>query len=82
MERGDGWYRSERISRSAGYDARWTVSGEAHTSAPGSLNEFLAERYTLYSQALGPLLWCGKVKHEPRPLRPANIVELRGAICF
>jgi uncharacterized protein YqjF (DUF2071 family) len=77
MERGDGWYRSQRTSRPASYDARWTVSGEAQVSAPGSLNEFLAERYTLYSQALGPLLWCGKVKHDPWPLQPAKIVELR-----
>jgi uncharacterized protein YqjF (DUF2071 family) len=47
MERGDGWYRSQRTSRPASYDARWTVSREAQVSAPGSLNEFLAERYTL-----------------------------------
>jgi uncharacterized protein YqjF (DUF2071 family) len=76
MDRGDRWYRSERIAVPASYDAAWTVTGDEHVSAPGSLDEFLAERYTLYSQALGPVLWCGKVKHEPWPLREARIDKL------
>jgi uncharacterized protein len=76
MERGDGWYRSKRVTGNATFEARWTVSGEEQPAAPGSLAEFLAERYTLYSQALGPVLWCGRVRHEPWPLQSARIVEL------
>src|SRR4051812_1353794 len=77
MDRGDGWYRSERISAPATFDARWEVFGDEQVSAPGSLEEFLVERYTLYSRALGPLLWCGRVRHEKWLLREARIVALR-----
>jgi uncharacterized protein YqjF (DUF2071 family) len=77
MDRGDGWYRSERASPAARFEARWTVSGDEELAAPGSTTEFLVERYTLYSQALGPVLWCGKVHHEPWRVRPAQILELR-----
>jgi uncharacterized protein YqjF (DUF2071 family) len=78
MDRGEGWYRSERLSRAARYNARWTVSSEtAEVSAPGSLSEFLVERYTLYSQAVGPVLWSGKVRHHPWPLLPVTLLELR-----
>jgi uncharacterized protein len=76
IDRGSGWYRSERISVPASYEAHWTVTGEEHTSASDSMDEFLAERYTLYSQALGKVLWCGKVRHERWPLKEARIDKL------
>ncbi|MCA1825891.1 MAG: YqjF family protein [Myxococcales bacterium] len=76
MERGDGWYRSERTLAHGHFDARWTVSGAELRAAPGSLEEFLCERYALYSPALGRVLWRGPVRHEPWPLIPARVVEI------
>ena len=42
IDRGEGWYRSERISAPASFDAQWTVTGEEQISGPGSMDEFLA----------------------------------------
>jgi len=48
----------------------------AGSAARGSLEEFLVERYRLYSRAVGPLLWTGPVVHEPWPLFQATVAEL------
>jgi uncharacterized protein YqjF (DUF2071 family) len=81
IDRGDRWYRSERRPGDARFEARWTVADQPpRISAPGSLDEFLAERYALYSRAAGPLLWKGRVRHQPWPLVPAKLVELRESL--
>jgi uncharacterized protein YqjF (DUF2071 family) len=78
MERGVGWYRSERIASPARLEARWEVEAkEERAAAPGSIEEFLAERYTLFSKALGPVLWRGRVRHEKWLLQPARVTELQ-----
>jgi uncharacterized protein YqjF (DUF2071 family) len=77
MERGDGWYRSDRDFAHGHFEASWTVDGAEFRAAPGSIEEFLCERYALYSTALGPIVWRGPVRHEPWPLVPARINSVR-----
>jgi uncharacterized protein YqjF (DUF2071 family) len=76
MERAEGWYRSERILTRGRFEARYSVGAAAGPAARGSLEEFLVERYRLYSRAVGPALWCGPVVHEPWPLFKAAVEEL------
>lgn len=76
MERAGNWYKSERVLGSGKFEAKWSSVGEPHLAAKGSLEEFLVERYRLYSSALGSLLWTGRVEHEPWLLQAARIEEL------
>src|SRR3954467_2162191 len=72
MTRGEDWYRSERVLGRGRFEARWSVGSPVGSAARGSLEEFLVERYRLYSRAAGPLLWTGPVVHEPWPLFQAT----------
>jgi uncharacterized protein len=76
MDRSDRWYSSKRVLGQGKFEAKWTAFGEPHRAAPGSLEEFLVERYRLYSRAAGPLLWTGRVEHEPWLLQAARVDEL------
>ena len=40
------------------------------------VEQFLVERYQLYSRALGPALWRGPVRHEPWRLFAARVSDL------
>src|SRR5256885_14996189 len=75
MERGEGWYRSERLLRRGRFEVRFSTGAERGHAARGSLEEFLVERYRLYSRAAGPALWSGPVSHEPWPLFQATVQE-------
>ena len=76
MDRGEGWYRSERLLKRGRFEVRFSTGAERGCAAPGSLEEFLVERYRLYSRAAGPALWCGRVRHEPWPLFQATVTEV------
>jgi uncharacterized protein len=76
MERGDGWYRSERTFGRGRFEARFSVGAARGRAAPGSVEEFLVERYRLYSRAFGPVLWHGPVRHEPWPLVDATVLDV------
>jgi uncharacterized protein YqjF (DUF2071 family) len=76
MERREGWYRSCRRFLAGSFEARLTAGGEIGRAAPGSLEEFLVERYQLYSRAAGPALWRGPVRHPPWILHRAEVPEL------
>ena len=73
MDRSEGRYRSDRVLGPGHFHARWTVREALGTAAPGSLEEFLVERYALYSRAAGPLLFRGPVRHAPWPLHAVKI---------
>jgi uncharacterized protein len=75
MERAEGWYRSERAFPQARFEVRYTT-GPAQVTAPGSVEEFLAERYALYSRAAGPVLWRGPVRHPPWSLHHAQVTAI------
>ena len=55
---------------------RWAPFGETRTALPDSLEEFLVERYVLYSQR-GGQLFRGRVHHEPYQLQSARLLSLR-----
>jgi uncharacterized protein YqjF (DUF2071 family) len=75
MDRAEGWYRSERVGGGGRFVARFATGAEMGRAAPGSLEEFLVERYRLYSRALGPALWCGPVRHPPWQLFQAEVTD-------
>jgi uncharacterized protein YqjF (DUF2071 family) len=76
MDRGDGWYKSERRGSQARFEIRFSRDDSHVPAAPGSIEEFLVERYAFYSRAAGPLLWRGPVRHEPWLLGSARMDEL------
>jgi uncharacterized protein YqjF (DUF2071 family) len=80
MERAEGWYRSERTVGAATFEARFSVGAELGTPASGSLEEFLVERYQLYSVALGPALWREPVRHPPWRLFALSLAEVRESL--
>lgn len=55
---------------------RYAPSGSEKRAEPDSLEEFLVERYVLYSKR-GEQLFRGRVFHEPYPLREARVQSLR-----
>ncbi len=55
---------------------RFAPSGEERTASPDSLEEFLVERYVLYSRR-GNQLFRGRVFHEPYQLQNAKLLSLR-----
>ena len=65
MDRGEGWYRSERTLGRADFEIRFSAGAGLGVAPAGSLEEFLVERYQLYSVAAGPALWHGRIRHEP-----------------
>ncbi|MGE0142619.1 MAG: DUF2071 domain-containing protein [Planctomycetota bacterium] len=68
-------YSSERTHRGAPraeLRARYRSIGETFAAAPGSLEEFLVERYCLYAQDRRGVLRRGRVEHRPWPLRRAS----------
>jgi len=76
MERAGGWFLSKRSVGRARFEVRFSTGAEMGRAAPGSLEEFLVERYQLYSRALGPALWRGPVRHEPWLLSAASVTDL------
>ncbi len=73
-------YRSRRTHRGeppASFEATVRESGPAERAAPGSLVEWLTERYCLYSASPSGRLFRGEVAHEPWRLHPveAEIAE-------
>jgi len=77
MDRGPGWYRSERRTGQGNFQARWSEGAELGNAVEGSLEQFLVERYVLYSRAAGPLLFRQRVHHAPWPLRAARLESVR-----
>ncbi len=71
-------YRSERLwpgPTPAKIEARWTSGASLGSAAPGTLEDFLCERYLLYSEK-GGKLFKGQVHHTPYPLREARLERL------
>jgi uncharacterized protein len=68
-------FDSSRVdSRSAPhvFSAHYRPSGEELTAQPGSLKEFLTERYCLYAVDERGRLHRAEIHHSPWPLRPAE----------
>lgn len=68
-------YRNERQDRrgpAARFAASWRAAGEATIARPGSLEQFLVERYCLYAMRRGRLVR-GEIMHEPWRLSPVAL---------
>lgn len=82
VEPRDGWieYESARVGNGEGphvFSSRYRPSGEVFNAAPGSLEEFLAERYCLYTVDERGRLYRAEIHHAPWPLQPAEaVIEL------
>lgn len=72
---GDGIrYRSRRMHRDeppAEFRGRYGPAGPAFEAAPGSLDHWLTERYSLYAVDGDGRLHRGDIHHRPWPLQPA-----------
>src|SRR5262249_14421600 len=74
--RTDGWidYESRRTHRGAKpatFAARYRPTGPPTQSLPGTLEQFLTERYCLYSADPSGRCYRGEIAHIPWPLQPA-----------
>ena len=56
--------------------ATYRPTGAVFHAQPNTLEDFLAERYVLYSQR-GQQLYRGRVHHAPYPLQNAQLLHLR-----
>jgi hypothetical protein len=68
-------YHTRRLppgTRPATCEARYQPEGEPQFSAPGTLEHFLVERYTLFTVRRGSLR-LGRVRHAPYPLQRAKV---------
>lgn len=76
---GEGWihYASERRDargRTAVFRGRYRPTGAPRRAAPGSLEEFLTERYCLYAADRRKNVYRGEIHHAPWPLSDAELV--------
>jgi uncharacterized protein len=73
-----GWidYSASRRRSPADFHVRYRGSGEERTALAQSIEEFLIERYTLFSVCRGQT-HRARVYHDPYPVRDAQIEELR-----
>lgn len=68
-------YSSRRLPpgpRPATLSVRYRPTGAPAPATPGSLEHFLAERYSLFAQRFGAVR-LGRVRHAPYPLQPAVV---------
>jgi uncharacterized protein len=68
-------YRSKRTHRGAPpaeFSARYRPTGPVFRVAPGSLEEWLSERYCLYADDQRGRIWRTEIHHVPWPVQPAE----------
>jgi len=68
-------YRSTRTHRGAlraEFSARYRPTGPVFRVAPGSLEEWLSERYCLYADDRRGRIWRTEIHHAPWPVQPAE----------
>ena len=56
----------------ADFQATYQPVGETFSSRPGSVEQWLTERYCLYSADARGNVYCGEINHAPWPLQPAT----------
>ena len=69
-------YESRRLaigSRPARFKAAYAPTGPVTTSAPGSLEHWLTERYCLYAVGSAQRVYRTEIHHRPWPLQPARV---------
>lgn len=66
-------YRSHRREHDAPFRGRYRPTGPVYESKPGTLENWLTERYCLYAQAPDGRIFRADVHHQPWPLQPAEL---------
>jgi len=69
-------YHSDRYHQGAAlarFTARYRPTGDVSLSQPDTLEQFLTERYCLYTVDPNQRIRCGEIHHLPWPLQPAEI---------
>ncbi len=64
--------RTHRGAPPAEFAASYTPNGPVRPAREGSFEQWVMERYCLYSHNRG-VIYCGEVQHKPWPLRPATV---------
>ena len=75
-EREDGaviYRTARRGTKARGLEVRYRVGAPLGIAAPGSLEEFLIERYTLHAVRGGGRIVTVRVRHAPYPLRAVEV---------
>jgi uncharacterized protein YqjF (DUF2071 family) len=73
-------FRSERRDRPpASLDVQWRLGPACPSPQPGTLEDFLIERYVLYAGSAGRLLRA-RIHHRPWPLRDASVLQLSSTL--
>ena len=73
-------FRSERRDRPpASLDVEWRLGPARPAAQPGTLEDFLIERYVLYAGRAGSLLRA-RIHHRPWPLREASVLQLSSTL--
>jgi uncharacterized protein YqjF (DUF2071 family) len=82
-ERAAEWvsYRSQRADGPAAFEARYRPTGLADPAAPGSLEEFLVERYRLFTVRNDEVSRV-EIDHPPWQLRPAHVEIVRNTMAL
>ncbi len=65
--------RTDRRAAAAAFEARYRPSGPIATSAPGTLEHWLTERYCLYALTRRGELCRAEIHHVPWPLQAAEV---------
>jgi uncharacterized protein len=73
-------YRSQRRGDKAVFEATYEPSGTATLAGPGSLDEFLTERYCLYTLDSAFRLYRLEIHHPPWKLQPAHASIVRNTM--
>ena len=69
---GGGSFHCRRSGESRVTELAWEAAGEPGPAASGTLEHFLAERYTFFTEGPRGLL-AGEVRHEPYAVAPATM---------
>lgn len=82
MEERDGWieFRSARQRASAELDIRYRGSGEIFQAAEGTFEQFVIERYALFTITGGGDMWRAEIHHAPWLLQSAEAVIERNTV--
>jgi uncharacterized protein YqjF (DUF2071 family) len=65
--------RRDAAAPPAHFRARWRAVGGHRRAAPGTLEQFLGERYCMFVAGRGGGVHCGEVAHAPWHLAPAAV---------
>jgi uncharacterized protein YqjF (DUF2071 family) len=66
-------HRTHTGARPAELSVEYRPTGDVRRSAPGTLDHFLTERYSLFAIDVKRQLYRADIVHEPWPLQPAEV---------